>query len=264
VSAFDGFTDFDVGDDAVAALVGEVAPTTPALAAPQAPAPDESPSQAGAGDHQTSEASYGPQAGQASNNAITLDNIGAAVEQSRDALIDHWAQNYFTLTQEESDALATQPEAVLPRLIARGLYYALSAVPAQIKQFVPGLVNATISANAQHQSSANEFYASWPGLKGHESATVQALQMIVARKPNVTRSEAIRQAGSVVCALLGLDPAVVGSKGTNGGGRAARVVAQQPFVPAGASGGVRPMPNGGGPPPASGDWFDAMDLPFTE
>src|SRR5262245_5833800 len=63
-----------------------------------------------------------PSAAGVDDGAITLENVQQVAGQARDQLIAHWAQNYFQLSQAESDALSTQPEVVLPQLLARVLY----------------------------------------------------------------------------------------------------------------------------------------------
>jgi len=198
---------------------------------------------------------------------VTLANVEAAMSQQRDGLITHWANNFFQMSQEEVDALATNPETVLPQLLAKGLYYALSSIPAQIKHFVPNLVNSTVENTAKYERSANEFYDSWPGLRGHETATVRAIQMLVAQNPQITRADAIRMSGNIVCQMLGVDPnSVAGQRARGGGGRRApgQVVSNGAYVPAGASSAGTGNLNGQRPPAQGGDWFDGFDLPNSD
>jgi hypothetical protein len=181
--------------------------------------------------------------------------------------VQHWAQNFFQLSPQEIDALTTNPEVVLPHLLAKGLYYALSSVPQQIAHFVPALVTSTVEQTQRYERNANEFYDAWPGLRGQEAVTVRALQMIVAQNPQVTRADAIRMSGNIVCQMMGIDPRVAASRGM-GSQRAApaalgRVVSQGAYVPAGASAAGTGSMNGARPAPG-GDWFDSFDLPYAE
>ena len=250
-AGFEGFTSDDV-EPAAATVVQQ-----PPLATPQAPPVMAPPVQPQV--HQP------PVAGVPTRpEDVTLANVQSALRDQQQALIDHWAGNFFRLSQAEIDGLTTNPEVVLPHLLAKGLYYALSSVPSQIAHFVPSLVNSTVETTARYERNAGEFYAAWPGLKGQEAATVRVLQMLIAQNPQITQADAIRVSGNMVCSMLGLDPRVAASGGGIGTRAApARVVAQNAYVPAGVSGAGTGSVNGGRPAPM-GDWFDGFDLPFTE
>ena len=162
---------------------------------------------------------------------FTIDNIDHYFAEQANAMVGHLASTMFTLSPQESEALVTSPETVLPHLLARGLYHALRSVPAQIRKFVPGMIESQTRTMAAEASAESQLFGSWPGLRGQDQAIIHALGAVQAMKPNVTMEEMIQLGGQMACVALGLDPSTVRANGVAGPKRGR---GGQPFRPAGA------------------------------
>lgn len=234
----------------------QAAAPTPAPAAAVQPAPAQP------------EAQPAPtQAVQSDAEELTPEQLYSGLEQHGEAFIDKWAQELFTLTPEEADALTTNPEQVLPRMMAKTLLQAARMIPHQMMQFVPGIVRQQTEKVAASSAAANAFYKAWPGIdQKHEAQVTGIAKAYMAANKSATREQAIAAIGTIACQLLGIDPATAraqtnGAAATAAPASAAAPAAVQAFVPAGAA--VQGAPAGAG---ASGneDPWSGFDLPNAD
>lgn len=199
---------------------------------------------------------------------VTIDNVAELLASEKDALVEKWAEMFFALSQEESEALATTPEQVLPKLAARILFQAVSAMSGQIKQFVPQMIGGHLQTSAKYGEAQEQFFASWPGLKGKDTNVIShAISAVKQAFPKLSRTEVISKAGEMSAIMLGLsaDLARGGAKAPSAGTKSgengsARVVAP-PFRPSGAGSAHGTSAGNGHIAHGEDDPFAMFDLP---
>lgn len=274
----DPFAGFDlpfVGDEGLEGLVLETE-APPASTTASAPTPTPTPQPAATAPAATPPASNSPpqaaspQVGEAlptSIDDVTLDNIDALMSdpEMTQRAITAWSQQ-FQFTPEEVEKLTTEPEQVLPLFAAKILHAALRSVPAQIRRFVPSLVNSTVQRETAHSAHETAFFSMWPGLRGKDAGTiVQAIQLAAGQMRGQPLEKIMERAGTVAATLFGLDLSAVRGAQTppvaGAGNGSGRPVAP-PFRPPGANGRMHGSPDGGGVgAPPGGDKWGGFDSP---
>lgn len=178
------------------------------------------------------------------------------LEQAMDGFKTHekelavWAgQNLFKLPPEDAEALTTNAEEVIPRLMGQVYQQAMVAAANLIRNFVPQMIDSrvetTTGAKAKASEALNEFYSANTHIdKKHQPVVDKYAKLFRAANPQATRQDAIRAVGIMVSAELGLSP---------GAPQAPRV---PPFAPARPGGRQQVAPN------VNDDAFAGLDHDF--
>jgi hypothetical protein len=167
-----------------------------------------------------------------------------------------WAStNLFSLSRAEAEALETDAVGAIPQLMGKVYAQALQATTNLIKNFVPEMINSTVSQSQVKQAKAaealNEFYQANPHLSADKHGAVvdkwaRAFRMA---NPQASRDAAIKFVGNAVSAELGIHRA------PNGGAPAAP--RPQAFAPARPGTRVQTAPTGQDP-------YEGLDMEFDE
>ena len=211
---FEGFGDDDfldlgdspTGDDpgegtqeepVVPAPAGEVPPATPPAAKPpvEAAPPSQSPS--------------APRTARDEMQQAVNDFKGNFNELS------NWAaQELFSLSPEESDALDTDVRSAIPKLMGRVYTQAIMAATNIALNFTPRMISegfaSQSAATARSNEAKNAFYKEYPELNEatHGAAFNQWAKMFRQMNPKASRADAIKFVGNALLTQFGIQRAV--------------------------------------------------------
>jgi len=170
---------------------GEGTPTEPAPTSPQAPEP--SPAE--------------PVAPPSPPPPVkTREEVVKEITARREKLVEDITGRY-ALTKEDEEALITEPNKVLPRLVGRLYVDIFDAVVTALGRNLPTSVNAVIDQRTNAEEGERAFFEKWPQLK--EKAEYRGVVEKIAAaysqsNPGSTREEFIDQVGAMAMWKLGL------------------------------------------------------------
>lgn len=127
------------------------------------------------------------------------------ITQMREDFISQTAEN-FTFTEEEIDGLRTEPEKVLPKLLAKAQVQALESAVQMMRHNLPELVRSQLTANQTAMTAEKKFFGKFPELKTSEAQKV-AERMAKAYRtanPEAGLDEIIDNVGYMTWRQLGL------------------------------------------------------------
>lgn len=90
------------------------------------------------------------------------------IETARNEYIDSIAEK-FAITDEEADQLRTEPEKVLPRLLAKTHTQALEQAVAIMRQNLPQLVGSQLTQQSTAKEVEGKFFGKYPELKSKKA-----------------------------------------------------------------------------------------------
>lgn len=93
------------------------------------------------------------------------------LEEARNQYIDSIADK-FSISDEEADQLRTEPEKVLPRLLAKTHTQALEQAVAIMRQNLPTLVGSQLSQQSTAKEIEQKFYGKYPELNSKKAEKV--------------------------------------------------------------------------------------------
>ena len=169
----------------------------PAPAAPQVtqqPAAAQPP----AGDQQ--------QPGAAPEAKDPFEALDRTIQANRDATIQAVASQTYQLTPQELEAVATEPEKVLPQLMAKVHVNAVQGVLRHVSQQMPAMVSAIMQAKEQDRQREDSFFQAWPQLDRvkHRADIIRAAQVFRQLNPTASPEDFVRQVGAQVVIAHGL------------------------------------------------------------
>lgn len=136
----------------------------------------------------------------------------AAFTQKRNELVSSIERTY-ALSPEDSAAMVTEPEKVLPKLAARVMVdafgSAVQVIRQMIPQMVPHIIEQHIAARQQQDAVQTQFFAEYPHLAKAEYADAIARIATTYRAANPTAplAQAIKEVGAMASMALGILPA---------------------------------------------------------
>lgn len=224
------------------------AAATPTM--PQVPAEQQAavPQAATAPTGETPQVSPSPQAvPQAPDGFTALDQ---AIESGRSQLIDVVAQQVYQLQAEELEAINTEPEKAIPKMLARVHVNAVQGVLRHVAQQMPAMVSGLIQAQSEYRKREDEFFTAWPQLDRtkHRDQIMKVGQVFRQLNPNATMEDFVKQVGAQVVLMNGLHVQQQNSPPPPTPQAAA-------FVPAGA--GRSSVPPA---PPDSNPWAEMVEM----
>ena len=181
-----------------AAAAPASAPVDPAaVAAPQAAPAVETPQQAASQAQAPT-----PQA----ENVDGFTALDQAIEKSREKVVDAVAQGSYQLSQEELEQISTEPEKVVPRLLARVHVNAVQGVLRHVASQMPMMVGALLQTQVENTKREETFFSRWPQLdrSKHRDDIVRVGQVYKQLNPNATVEDFIKHVGAQVVMLHGL------------------------------------------------------------
>ena len=137
---------------------------------------------------------------QAEPEQLTDEQVRSQVAQLRDALA---AQ--YTLSDDDADLLLTDPQKVLPKLLANMQMQSLQMMQQINAQALPDRIQAIQAQQMAQQSLETKFVSRWPGLKNVPIAQLKTAVQVAAqtRAEGATQDELIEKVGQLVYTIRG-------------------------------------------------------------
>lgn len=153
-------------------------------------------------------------------------------------------EQLYALSEDDAHAMITEPEKVLPKLLAKMHLQATQSVLNSMQTVVPQIVSTTSNAAKAETEARQAFFSVNDDLAKpeYEPAVLQIAAMYRQINPTAPRAEAIQKIGELARVSLGLP-----AKGAAQAVAPVAGVPQQPFTP--ARGGT-----GGGAPASQNEW----------
>jgi len=118
--------------------------------------------------------------------------------------IDHLMATEYALSDEDKNALISEPDTVMPRLAARMHVRMQIQTAQQIAQILPGMIAQQIQQQGKVQSLENQFFGQYPELNKPEYRTTvaESLAMIRNVNPQANRAEVMRDGAALAAVRL--------------------------------------------------------------
>lgn len=160
------------------------------------------------------------------------------------------------LTEEDRDALMTEPEKVLPRLMAQASLHTLEQFRQTMGQELPQHLNRLTAEQKAAQELEEKFYSRWPKLREADKGTVERVVKgyVASAAQGVTPEQVIEEAGAMAMVALRI-PVEESAPQKN-----VQPQKSQPFTPAAPGGTVQRKV---GAPPAR-NAFETLAEEFLE
>jgi len=129
------------------------------------------------------------------------------LKQLRETWVTDLAQNY-QLSEQDKEAMLTEPEKVLPNLAARivadAVDMAVNSTRGMLVQAMPGLVQHQLQARDASTSGEKKFFDAWPELTEHREVVERTLSLYRQVNPKATLEEAVKVVGPQAWVAAGL------------------------------------------------------------
>lgn len=161
--------------------------------------------------------------------SMRLQDMLRQLDTERDKLIAGLAAERFALTKEEAEAIGTEPERVIPALMAKTYYSAVTSALMHIRNMVPTLAQEAFMEMMAAKEAEDAFYKKYPGLDRQKHGADAARIAMAFRRanPKISRDELESMVAAAVAAKYNIDL------------RSAPRVESRPFRPASPGNGVR-------------------------
>lgn len=132
---------------------------------------------------------------------LTAEQEAEQLKQLRGAL-----EQSYALTDEDADAVLTDPKTALPRLMANAHLQIMGQVAQMLQHVVPQILEVTTKQSQTKQSINDKFAARWPELAAdaaNKQSVIAAIQTVKAANPTLSVDEVIEKVGPVAYAIIG-------------------------------------------------------------
>ena len=118
--------------------------------------------------------------------------------------IDQLMNTEYALSEEEKNALISEPDTVLPRLAARMHVRMQVQTAQQIAQILPAMISQQIEQATKVQSLENSFFGQYPELNKPEyrQTVAESLAMIRQVNPQASREDVMRDGAALAAVRL--------------------------------------------------------------
>lgn len=120
-------------------------------------------------------------------------------------------KNVYALSDEDAEAMLTDPQSVIPTLAANlhmsvmaEVHQAIRQTVEQVTQQLPQTIQQTTKMQQDSEKILNDFYGQWPELKGKEDVVTQAAAMYRQMNPDATLEQAMNDIGRQMYVLLNI------------------------------------------------------------
>lgn len=132
-------------------------------------------------------------------------------EKRKQALMEH-----YKLPDDAALKIVSEPEAILPELLAKVHMQVEAQMLHAMQRFVPQIMKAATQAQSAETQYKNAFFEKYPELVEHEKEALQVGVMFRQINKTATQDEAIKAIGETTLAALGLQrggpaPATLGT-----------------------------------------------------
>jgi len=125
-------------------------------------------------------------------------------EKLEQQAVDHLMATDYALSDEDKNALISEPDTVLPKLAARMHVRMQITTAQQLAQILPGMIAQQIQQQGKVQGLESQFFGQYPELNKPEyRATVaESLTMIRNVNPQASRDEVMRDGAALAAVRL--------------------------------------------------------------
>lgn len=119
-------------------------------------------------------------------------------------------EQQYALSDEDAEAVLTDPKNTLPRLMANVHMQMMSQFAQMMQVVVPQILDVTTKQSQTKQSVNEQFAKRWPDIAADEAGkdlVVSAIRTVRAAHPTATLDQVIEKVGPVYYALSGKSPA---------------------------------------------------------
>ena len=120
-------------------------------------------------------------------------------------------KNVYALSDEDAEAMLTDPQSVIPNLAANlhmtvmaDVHQAIRRTVEQVTQQLPQTIQQTTQQQQESEKILNDFYGQWPELKGKEDVVTQAAAMYRQMNPDAPLEQAMNDIGRQMYVLLNI------------------------------------------------------------
>lgn len=133
----------------------------------------------------------------------TAEEVKAAQEKARKDYFDKITAEY-SLSEEDANAVVTDPEKVLPRVLAKVHMDVMDRMTAWVQTSLPYMLQSHSQQEAARQAHTKAFFDAWPELNKQEYGATVARTLTAYRQanPDAKAEDVIREGG--VMALINL------------------------------------------------------------
>lgn len=197
----------------------------------------------------TGEVASQPGAQPAFNPAESFRLLHQTIEQQQPQIEKLVADQAYQLSADELEKIQTEPEKVLPSLMARVHMNAVKGVLRHVAQQLPATVGAMIEARDSNRRLEDQFYQAWPQLdRVADDGTVRTMAAMYRRmNPQATFEDMVRVVGAQAVVALGKQSAP--ARTPTGARAPAPTRRAVPFVPAAPASAAPPQPKA-----QTGEW----------
>lgn len=115
-------------------------------------------------------------------------------EEARQAAFKELETRY-ALSQEDTDAFISEPDKVVPRLVA-GLYLDIyDNVMRSMQAYMPQMVQQITAREAHQRQGEDDFFTAWPKLKEHRERVAEVGRQYRQLNPTATKEQFIQDVG---------------------------------------------------------------------
>lgn len=118
---------------------------------------------------------------------------------------------YYQIPEEYAARLATEPEVVLPEMVAKAHLAIERSLQDWTSKFIPSYLHFTKQAETANLEAQSAFETRWPQLKGKSKEVLEVGRMWRQMNPKATPAEALEAVGKMTCAALGLPVTAAGA-----------------------------------------------------
>lgn len=141
----------------------------------------------------------------------TPEQVASDYQAHRQQSIEKLAAQTFQLDQATVDALQTEPEKVIPVLMAQATMAAMEATTVAFANMLPDAILRVTKQQREFEQNETEFFTAWPALKDPKYAEQLARAGGLYRQLNPTapKEQFIQDVGAAVAAALGVQAQAV-------------------------------------------------------
>jgi len=132
----------------------------------------------------------------------TPEELQAEFTKTRDALVESLAAETYQITDDEATAMITDPEKVLPKLLAKVHTNVLASMAQGIATQVPEMIQQVNYMNQVRQEYDQAFYKQWPKLAEHRDTVERVSAVYQQLNPKATMKEAMQEIGAQAMVML--------------------------------------------------------------
>ena len=160
---------------------------------------------------------------------LTAETLTKQFAEKRSEIETLLAERHYNVPAEMVEAFETEPEKVIPKLMARVYMDAVTNSIGHVMSHLPQMIEQVTQAKEVSQKAETAFFETWPQLAEHRDTVLKFGQAYRQLYPGASQDEFIKNVGAQVVVAMRLPV-------TNGVAPAApaAVAAPAPFVPASA------------------------------